>query len=259
MVATEAHVLSRGLATLCDPVRVREKAYKYFAQIIVEASIRGYDSPINILNIYAPYKNRAPFWENLFSSDWFDIDHLLIAGDLNIALSTEECWGYGKINNEHADFIKLELLNRNMVDIVPSEMKPTWINGRVHKACIAKRIDRFLVHISILDKMGMPYSTVENILVSDHRPILLSWLEKQLRKGYSFKFDKTLLQDIAFNEYIINVWKVLKVREKPPTSQPSVKKWKRSGSLSKNGKFKKDRKTKGTYRCYNKNWTLCWD
>lgn len=101
-----------------------------------------------------------------------------------------------------------------MVDMVPAEMKPTWTNGRVDKAYIAKRIDRFLLHISILDKMGMPCSFVENILVSDHRLVLLSWPGKQFRKGYSFKFDRILLQDPAFNEHIINAWNELKSRDK---------------------------------------------
>lgn len=120
MVALEARGLSGGLATLWDPHRIRAKVYKCFAGIIISASIRGKDFPINILNIYAPYKNRAPFWEKFFASDMFDIEHLIIAGDLNVTLSSNECWGSCKKKDLLADSIKLELLNKNLVDIAPS-------------------------------------------------------------------------------------------------------------------------------------------
>lgn len=214
MVGTEANGLSGGLATLWDPTRVRAKAYKCCAGIIIAASIRGCDFPINIINIYASYKSRVPFWKRIFATDLFDIDHLLIAGDLNAALKSEEVWGQGKLNNALADLINFEMLNRNMVDITLVVMKPTWTNGRVGKAYIAKRLYRFIAHINLLDKMGMPSSSVENIIISDHNPILLTWPGNQFRRGYSFKFDRGLLQDSAFNEYIQNAWKVIKDRDK---------------------------------------------
>jgi len=81
LVASEARGLSGGLAALWDPQWIRAKAYKCFAGIIISASIRGKSFPINILNTYAPYKNRIPFWEKLFASEIFDIESLVIAGD----------------------------------------------------------------------------------------------------------------------------------------------------------------------------------
>lgn len=127
MVATEAKGLSRGLATLWDPMRIRAKACKCFAGIIISASIREKDFPINILNIYAPYKNRAPFWGNSFTSDMFDIEHLIITCDLNVTLNSNECWGHCRKNDSLADSIKLELLNKNLVDVAPGEMKPSTL------------------------------------------------------------------------------------------------------------------------------------
>jgi len=61
IAATEANGLSGGMATLWDPSLVRAKAYKCYAEIIISASIRGWNFPVNILNIYAPYKSRFAF------------------------------------------------------------------------------------------------------------------------------------------------------------------------------------------------------
>jgi len=90
----------------------------------------------------------------------------------------------------------------------------------------------------------MPCSTVENILVSDHRPILLSWPEKQCRKGFSFKFDRTLLQDTAFNEYIINAWKELKARDKLPHFKTFREKMEEIREIVKKWKIQKRQKDK---------------
>jgi len=56
--------------------------------------------------------------------------------------------------------------------------------------------------------MGMPRLSVENVMISDHNPILLSCPANLFRQGYSFKFDSGLLQDSAFNVYIQSAWKV---------------------------------------------------
>ena len=58
MVALEGNGLSGGLTVLWNPDWIRAKAFKCFAGILISASIRGKDWPINILNMYAPYKNR---------------------------------------------------------------------------------------------------------------------------------------------------------------------------------------------------------
>lgn len=193
MVATEANGLSGGMATLWDPSRVKAKAYKCYAGIIISASIRGWDFPVNVLNLYAPYKSRLSFWNRFFDSELLDISNLLIAGDTNVVLNSNEIWGRGKLNNSLADFINSEMLKRNMIDIIPVVMKPTWSNGRVGDAYIAKRLDRVFIHFCLIDKIGMPRLSVENILISDHNPILISWQAKLFRRGYPFKFDRGLL------------------------------------------------------------------
>lgn len=236
LVASKASGPFGGLAALWDPQWIFAKAYKCFADIVISAYIRGKGFPINILNTYVPYKNKIPFWEKFFASNLFDIESLMIAGDLNVTLRPDECWGCCRKMDPLADRIKFELLNKNFVDIAPSEMKPTWDNERAEKAYISKRIDRFIVHVSIIDKLGMPFSSVGNAFVSDHRPIFLSWREKGFRKGYPLKFNRTCLEDPTFNDIISNTWKdlsaramlppILTFREKMAAVRKLVKEWK---------------------------------
>lgn len=93
--------------------------------------------------------------------------------------------------------------------MVPSKLMLTWDNGRLEGAYIAKRIDRFIIHNSIIDNMGMPVSTIENVFISDHKPISHSWREKDVKYGYPFKFNRTCLEDSAFNEEINKAWQDL--------------------------------------------------
>lgn len=194
---------------LWDPDWIKAKAYRCMASILILAQIRGHKNPINILNIYAPYKNRMPFWEKLFESKIFDIEFLLIAGDLNITLNMDEIWGSNKKKDPLADRIKNELLSRNWVDILPPKMLPMWENGRIENAYIAKRLDRFILHDSLIDEMGMLFSSIENVFISDHKSIMLGWREKGFRKGYSFKFNRSCLEDPKFNDMIIKSWNEL--------------------------------------------------
>ena len=96
-------------------------------------------------------------------------------------------------------------------------MMPTWDNGRAEKAYIAKMIDWFIVHVSIIDKMGMPYSSIGNVFISDHRPIYLYWREKGFRKGYPFKFNRICLEDPDFNEVITKTWKDFSTKNMIPS------------------------------------------
>lgn len=175
--ALEAINLSRGLVVLWYPIWIKAKKYSCLVGILISVKMKGHKFPINILNVYAPYKNRLLFWENLFASEILDVENLLIAGDLNVTLNMDEIWGINKKKDPLAKRIKNELLSRNFVDILPPQVLPTWENGRIEKAYIAKRLDRFILHASLIDKLGVPFSSIENVFISDHRPILLGWKE----------------------------------------------------------------------------------
>ena len=75
--ATEAMGLSGGLAVLWDRSWIKAKTYRCLAGILISAKLRGHNSPINILNIYAPYRDRMLFWEKILDSEIFDVENLL--------------------------------------------------------------------------------------------------------------------------------------------------------------------------------------
>lgn len=138
-----------------------------------------------------------------------DIESLLIAGDLNVTLRSDECWGNCRRNDPLGERLQQEFLSRNLVDIRPGKMTPSWDNNTTGQAYIAKRIDCFIVNASIIAKWGMPRSHTGIDFTSDHRPIFLKWKEKDYRLGYSFKFNRVFLEDQSFNEAIGKKWKEL--------------------------------------------------
>lgn len=137
------------------------------------AKYRGYAKSFHILNVYAPYRNRESFWNRFFDSGILEIDTLLIAGDLNCTLAPNEVWRKGKKSDLIREKIREAMLQNYLIDISPDPLAPTWDNGRAGEACIAKRLDRFILHGKLLENHGIPSSFILPVFISDHRPISL--------------------------------------------------------------------------------------
>eukprot|EP00253_Pinus_taeda_P025535 PITA_25535 len=213
MVATGANGLLGGLVVLWDPEWIKATAFNCCAGIMLSAIVRGHAQCLNLLNVYAPYRNRSHFWDRLFASEILDMESLLLAGDLNVTLSPDECWGNCRKRDPLSDKIRMGLLSRNLVDVALEQMKPTWDNGRLGSAFIAKRIDRFLIKAYMIEKWGMSYSSIANKFSSDHKPIILGWRDFQIRKKYYFKFNRIFLEDKSFNDVITKKWMEMKGSE----------------------------------------------
>eukprot|EP00253_Pinus_taeda_P035371 PITA_35371 len=219
MMAIDACGHSGGLAVLWNPLWIRTNAYKCFAGIMISATFWGHRLPINVLNTYAPYLHRYPFWDRFFSSDLCEIRSLMIVGDMNFTLCPDEVWGGGKKMDPLADFLRNHLLNRNLIDVAPSVLTHSWDNGRTGSAYIAKRIDRVIIHADILDSMGMPYLSIGNDSISDHRPIYIQWRHRLYKQRYPFKFDRTFLDDPALLLIVTDAWSasVFNLSSSPPS------------------------------------------
>ena len=63
------------------------------AGLLVQDSFRDMPSPIAILNVYGPYRDRELFWEKALRVGILNIPNLVLGGDLNLTLNSSEIWG----------------------------------------------------------------------------------------------------------------------------------------------------------------------
>jgi hypothetical protein len=66
---------------------------------------------LTFLNVYVPYEGRKWFSDILFSLSCFQVDNLIIGGDLNLTLNKDKIWGTNALedNLTHYFVEKFEL------------------------------------------------------------------------------------------------------------------------------------------------------
>ena len=102
-----------------------------------------------ILNIYGPYLNRVSFWDSLFHMDLFEDTEVIMGGDFNLSLGASEVWGPRAAPDILANFFIQSFARKDLLDILPAKIVPTWRNKRAGDQRVAKRLDRFLVAESL--------------------------------------------------------------------------------------------------------------
>jgi len=124
-----------------------------------------------VINIYGPYLNRIPFWDSLFHNPMLDGESVVIGGDLNFSLGHSEVWGPSTHPDPQASYFTRMLVEKQLIDLEPIKLKPTWRNNRGGAARVAKRIDRFLVKEQMVDRFFQLRQWVGSGGASDHFPI----------------------------------------------------------------------------------------
>ena len=205
--AVSARGLSGGLLSAWNPRSIKCKAYHTFAGILLQAHVRGLSFPLNILNVYGPYKNRIQFWDNTLSGGLLNLPNLVLAGDLNLTLSPSEVCGCRASLDPNSDYF-LDLFNSvGLVDVAPPTIGPTWRNGRSGEEGICKRLDRYLISNALLPHLGSFRTWTHRSLIFDHFPILLEWNHPKGPFNYPFKFNRSWLENSAFSDWFLHWWK----------------------------------------------------
>jgi hypothetical protein len=160
----------------------------------------------NLLNTYGPCTERKSFWEKVENSGLLSLKNLVLAGDLNLTLNAGESWGSrSNLGTLHTFFTNL-FSNNNLVDIQPGKLVPTWRNGRVGEAFIAKRLDHFLLSEDLVLSSGIFRSWVDFPFISDHAPILLQLELPPVYKAIPFKFNPVWRTEKDFITLVHKLW-----------------------------------------------------
>ena len=77
---------------------------------------------------------------------------MIIGGDLNFTLGVHEFWGPKERMDPLAYFFTNFIHNLKLIDLDPQKLKPTWTNKRVGENRVEKRLDRFLLEETLLEK-----------------------------------------------------------------------------------------------------------
>jgi hypothetical protein len=108
---------------------------------------------ITLLNVYGPYMDRVDYWDRFFQMDWIHFGLVVVGGDLNFTLGALEFWGHvAQVDYLSGYFIK-KMEEVGLLDVEPTKLTPTLRNKRLGEACIAKRLNHFLISKSFLDEV----------------------------------------------------------------------------------------------------------
>lgn len=105
-----------------------------------------------------------------------------------------------------ADSLTTIIIDHNFVDICPSNISPTWDNGRSGEFYIAKRLDCFLLHDLLIERLGLVSFEIISCHISNHRPIILHWCRKDFHWGLPLKFNRIWLDDPSYSDIVKKIW-----------------------------------------------------
>ena len=89
---------------------------------------------------------------------------LILAMDLNLTMLSYEVWGFkASFNPLFDNFIQL-FDGSNPLDVLPTKIFPTYMNGKKGNASIGKRLDIFLITENLVGSVDRLRSLVVNLL-----------------------------------------------------------------------------------------------
>ena len=162
-----------------------------------------------LYNVYGPYVNRKGFWEPLFSSGMLETRNVILGGDLNLTLLEKENWGSLARQYGLSYFFSRLFESKELVDIQPLKLTPTWRNNRSGDQAISKSLDRFFLLENLLSKSLIIKSWVEVGGMLDHLLVLLQIQNPETKPAAPFKFNHAWMKEEDYHKLIGNTWKPL--------------------------------------------------
>jgi hypothetical protein len=153
-------------------------------------------------------------------------DDLIIGGDLNLTLSSQEVWGKKARIDPLAGFFSQLFTRAGLVDVLPCQLKPTWRNGHLGSEGISKCLDRFLVAENLLEGVCRFRSWVLNANFTDHNPVCLQIVGNVNKHKTPFKFNHAWLLEPDFNFLVRSKWRDMEDWQEPSTMNTLVAKLK---------------------------------
>jgi hypothetical protein len=126
--AVDAKGMSGGLLTGWSLTFKALSSSSTHSTISVNLKHKYVDFAFSVINIYGPYSERIPFWEDLKNEGIFNDPLSVIGGDLNFTLSLREVWGPSPKEDRQRGFFLSFLESVNLLDVEPVRLSPTWRN-----------------------------------------------------------------------------------------------------------------------------------
>jgi hypothetical protein len=105
-------------------------------------------------------------WEKVDGRGMLAHIDLIVAGDLNFTVSAGEVWGDSTHLDPLVAIFKDLFTKKQLVDILPTNVVPTWRNGRTSQNEISKRLDMFYVSEDLISTIARYMSWVAYPYVS---------------------------------------------------------------------------------------------
>ena len=144
---------------------------------------------LRVINVYGPCQGREAFWNRFLSLSITSLNNLIIGGDLNFSLGYEESWGFQAPVDQLTESMEALLNQHYLIDVPMIKPLPTWRNRRVGEAALARRLDRFLIKVPLLQKLSRYRKWVGSGGIFDHSPIFLKILGSHNKPRPPFKFN----------------------------------------------------------------------
>ena len=137
--------------------------------------------------------------------------NVILGGDLNLTLSEKENW-VSLARHDGLGFFFVALFeSKELIDLQPLKLTPTWRNNRSGEQAISKRLDRFLLSENLLSGSLIVKTWVEVGSLSHHLPVLLRIQSPESKSVAPFKFNPAWLMEEDYRKLVGETWNLLVV------------------------------------------------